>query len=287
MEKTHVVIVTGLSGSGRSTAIKALEDIGFYCIDNLPIVLLDKVLLLAETHQEVRRIAIGVDIREKAFLGAFEETVGGARAQGHRVDIVFLEASDEALIRRFSETRRRHPLLDGGIGLSEAIVQERQMLMRMKAQATHVVDTTLMNVHQLKGLIQQMFSQSPSGVTLNIVSFGYRYGLPREADYVFDCRFLPNPFFVEGLQSKSGSDEEIKTFLRGQAGFKEFLEKVQQYLLFVLPMHEKEGRPLVTIAFGCTGGRHRSVATAEEVAGMLKEKGFMVRVSHRDVEEAQ
>jgi UPF0042 nucleotide-binding protein len=132
-----------------------------------------------------------------------------------------------------------------------------------------------------------MFSQSPSGMTLNIVSFGYRYGLPREADYVFDCRFLPNPFFVEGLQSKSGSDEEIKTFLRGQSGFKEFLEKVQQYLLFVLPMHKKEGRPLVTIAFGCTGGRHRSVATAEEVAGMLKEKGFMVRVSHRDVEEAQ
>jgi len=286
MEKTQVVIVTGLSGSGRSTAIKALEDIGFYCIDNLPIVLLDKVLLLAETHQEVRRVAIGVDIREKLFLGAFEETIAGARAQGHRVDIVFLEASDEVLIRRFSDTRRRHPLLDDGMGLLEAITQERLMLARMKAQATHVVDTTLMNVHQLKGLIQEMFSESPTGVSLNIVSFGYRYGLPREADYVFDCRFLPNPFFVEGLQSKSGVDEEVKTFLRAQSGFREFLERVEQYLLFVLPMHQKEGRPLVTIAFGCTGGRHRSVAAAEEIARMLNEKGFRVRVSHRDVEES-
>lgn len=286
MGKAHVVIVTGMSGSGRTTAIRALEDVGFFCIDNLPIVLLDKFLLLAERHEEIRRVALGVDIRERGFLQAIAATLGEVRSLGHRLDVIFLDATDETLIRRYSETRRRHPLSGETVSLAEAIQRERGMLEGVRSQADWVVDTSELNVHQLKALIQQAYDpQAASRMTVSVVSFGYRHGVPRESDYVFDCRFLPNPYFVDGLRAKSGLDAEVRDHVRGQPEWEEFFARVTGLIGFTLPRHEKEGKPLLTVAFGCTGGRHRSVAVAEAVAEWLREQGCPVRVTHRDVEE--
>lgn len=286
MGKAHVVVVTGMSGSGRTTAIRALEDAGFFCIDNLPIVLLDKFLLLAERHEEIRRVALGVDIRERGFLHAFAATLREVRALGHRLDVIFLDATDETLIRRYSETRRRHPLSGETVSLADAIGRERTMLQEVRAQADWVVDTSELNVHQLKALIQQAYDpQAASRMTVSVVSFGYRHGVPRESDYVFDCRFLPNPYFVDGLRAKSGLDSEVRGYVLGQPEWTEFFERVSALVGFTVPRHEREGKPLLTVAFGCTGGRHRSVVAAEAVAEWLRERGVPVRVTHRDVEE--
>ncbi len=286
MGKAHVVIVTGMSGSGRTTAIRALEDAGFFCIDNLPIVLLDKFLLLAERHEEIRRVALGVDIRERGFLHALAATLQEVRSLGHRLDVIFLDATDETLIRRYSETRRRHPLSGETVSLADAISRERKTLQEVRAQADWVVDTSELNVHQLKALVQQAYN--PTGatrMTVSVVSFGYRHGVPRESDYVFDCRFLPNPYFVDRLRAKSGLDPEVRDHVVGQPDWKEFFERVSGLIGFSIPRHEREGKPLLTVAFGCTGGRHRSVVAAEAVAEWLRDRGVLVRVIHRDVEE--
>jgi len=286
MGKAHVVIVTGMSGSGRTTAIRALEDAGFFCIDNLPIVLLDKFLLLAERHEEIRRVALGVDIRERGFLHALAATLQEVRSLGHRLDVIFLDATDETLIRRYSETRRRHPLSGETVSLADAISRERKTLQEVRAQADWVVDTSELNVHQLKALVQQAYN--PTGatrMTVSVVSFGYRHGVPRESDYVFDCRFLPNPYFVDRLRAKSGLDPEVRDYVVGQPDWKEFFERVSGLIGFSIPRHEREGKPLLTVAFGCTGGRHRSVVAAEAVAEWLRDRGVLVRVIHRDVEE--
>lgn len=286
MGKAHVVIVTGMSGSGRTTAIRALEDAGFFCIDNLPIVLLDKFLVLAERHEEIRRVALGVDIRERGFLHALAATLQEVRSLGHRLDVIFLDATDETLIRRYSETRRRHPLSGETVSLADAISRERKTLQEVRAQADWVVDTSELNVHQLKALVQQAYN--PTGatrMTVSVVSFGYRHGVPRESDYVFDCRFLPNPYFVDRLRAKSGLDPEVRDYVVGQPDWKEFFERVSGLIGFSIPRHEREGKPLLTVAFGCTGGRHRSVVAAEAVAEWLRDRGVLVRVIHRDVEE--
>ncbi len=286
MGKAHVVIVTGMSGSGRTTAIRALEDAGFFCIDNLPIVLLDKFLVLAERHEEIRRVGLGVDIRERGFLHALAATLQEVRSLGHRLDVIFLDATDETLIRRYSETRRRHPLSGETVSLADAISRERKTLQEVRAQADWVVDTSELNVHQLKALVQQAYN--PTGatrMTVSVVSFGYRHGVPRESDYVFDCRFLPNPYFVDRLRAKSGLDPEVRDYVVGQPDWKEFFERVSGLIGFSIPRHEREGKPLLTVAFGCTGGRHRSVVAAEAVAEWLRDRGGLVRVIHRDVEE--
>lgn len=286
MSKAHVVVVTGMSGSGRTTAIRALEDAGFFCIDNLPIVLLDKFLLLAERHEEIRRVAIGVDIRERGFLHAFTTTLEEVRSLGHRLDVIFLDASDETLIRRYSETRRRHPLSGEAVSLAEAIQRERRMLENVRCEADWVVDTSELNVHQLKAMIQQAYDPQAAGrMTVSVFSFGYRHGVPRESDYVFDCRFLSNPYFVDGLRARSGLDAEVHHYVTGQPEWGDFFAWVTGLLGFTIPHHEREGKPLLTVAFGCTGGRHRSVVVAEEVARWLRDKGCPVRVTHRDVEE--
>lgn len=286
MGKAHVVIVTGMSGSGRTTAIRALEDAGFFCIDNLPIVLLDKFLLLAERHEEIRRVALGVDIRERGFLHALAATLQEVRSLGHRLDVIFLDATDETLIRRYSETRRRHPLSGETVSLADAISRERKTLQEVRAQADWVVDTSELNVHQLKALVQQAYNPTgASRMTVSVVSFGYRHGVPRESDYVFDCRFLPNPYFVDRLRAKSGLDPEVRDHVVGQPEWKEFFERVSGLIGFSIPRHEREGKPLLTVAFGCTGGRHRSVVAAEAVAEWLRDRGIPVRVIHRDVEE--
>jgi len=286
MSKAHVVIISGLSGSGRTTAIRALEDAGFFCIDNLPIVLLDKFLVLAEHHEEIHRVALGVDTRERGFLKDFRTTVLDLRARGHRLDVIFLDAADEVLIRRYSETRRRHPLGDESTSLQEGIARERRMLAELRSLADWVVDTSELNVHQLKALIQQAYDPHAAlRIAVNVVSFGFRHGVPRESDYVFDCRFLPNPYFVDGLRARSGLEAEVRDFVTGHPEWERFFERLRGLLEFTLPLHEREGKPLLTLAFGCTGGRHRSVVVAEAVAAWLREQGRLVRTIHRDVEE--
>ncbi len=285
MSTAHVVIVTGLSGSGKSTAIRALEDIGFFCIDNLPLVILDKFLTLAEDHPQVRRVALGVDARERLFLDAFPETLARIRAQGHRVEVLFLDCQDEALLHRYSATRRRHPLEAEAGSLAAALALERRLLEPLKDQAAWTIDTTSLNVHQLKARVMQAWDPEKSRRTgVVVMSFGYRNGVPREADYVIDCRGLPNPYFIEELRPLTGRDPEVRGFLEGKPEWEPFRDRVLDLLRTSLPLHEAEERPVVTIAFGCTGGQHRSVALAIAVADALRADGHAVSVTHREQE---
>jgi len=281
----HVVIVTGLSGSGKSTAIRALEDIGFFCIDNLPLVILDKFLLLAEDHEQVRRVALGIDARERLFLDTFPEALARVRAQGHRVEILFLDCQEEALLRRYSATRRRHPLEAEAGSLAAALELERRLLEPLKEQAAWIIDTSTLNVHQLKARVMQAWDPGRSRRTgVVVMSFGYRNGVPREADYVIDCRGLPNPYFVDDLRPLTGRDPEVRRFLEEKPEWPLFRDRILDLLRTSLPMHEAEERPVVTVAFGCTGGQHRSVAMAVVVAEALREGGHAVSLAHRELE---
>lgn len=282
MEKAHFVIVTGVSGSGKTTAIRALEDIGFFCIDNLPIVILDKLLELADKQGQVNRFALGIDSRERQFLDGFGDAVDSVTALGHRVDVIFLDAQDEVLIQRYSETRRRHPLEGEAASITEAIALERRLMAGVKERAGWVLDTSSFNVHQLKATIQQAYEPSRMRMGVSVLSFGFRHGIPREADYVFDCRLLPNPYFVEGLRTRDGTDPLVKEFLKSRPEWGPFVDRVVDLLSFAIPLHEAEGKPMLTVAFGCTGGRHRSVAVAETVASALRDRGCGVRLRHRD-----
>ncbi len=284
MKTAHVVIVTGLSGSGKSTAIKALEDVGFFCIDNLPIVLMDKFLTLAEHHEEIRRVALGIDARERRFLDRFQETVSRVREDGHRVDVLFLDCDDDVLMRRYSETRRRHPLEPETGSLAAGIEAERKLLASVRDAATWPLDTSRLNLHQLKAMVQQAYGTAGSRrMGVSLVSFGFKHGAPREADWQIDCRLLPNPYFVEGLRPKTGLDPEVRAFLEAREEWGPFLDHLERLLRFALPLHEAEGKPMLTVALGCTGGQHRSVAVCEALAARLREDGVLVRVSHREL----
>jgi UPF0042 nucleotide-binding protein len=285
--ETRVVIITGVSGSGKSTALRALEDAGFYCVDNLPIVFLEKLLeLSAHTAGEVTRIALGVDAREGRFLGEAPRVIDEVRRTGTRVDIVFLDASDEALLRRYSETRRRHPLAAGG-SVPEGIAAERKALEGLKTIANEVIDSSSLNVHQLKRLVHARFVEGEAehmGVT--VISFGFRYGLPSHADLVLDVRFLPNPYFVPELKPFTGTDLRVERFVLDQADAQAFLDRTVDLCAFLLPRYRAEGKSYLTIAVGCTGGRHRSVAVAAELARRLRGAGSTaVRLWHRDVDK--
>lgn len=286
MKTAHVVIITGLSGSGKSTAIRALEDVGFFCIDNLPIVLLDKILTLAEHHEEIRRVALGIDARERRFLDGFQEAVSRVRADGHQVDVLFLDCDDDMLMRRYSETRRRHPLEPETGSLATGIAAERKLLAGVRDTATWPIDTSELNLHQLKAMVQQAFGPTMSHrMGVSLVSFGFKHGAPREADWQIDCRLLPNPYFVEGLRPKTGLDAEVRAFLEGRDEWQPFLDRLLALLRFAVPLHEAEGKPMLTVAVGCTGGQHRSVAVCEALAATLRDQGVPVRVSHRELAE--
>jgi UPF0042 nucleotide-binding protein len=284
-QEPRVVILTGVSGSGKSTALRALEDAGFYCVDNLPIVFLEKLLeLSAHTAGEVTRIALVVDAREGRFLSEAPRVIEEVRRRGTRVEVVFLDASDEALLRRYSETRRRHPL--GGGSVPEGIAAERKALEGLKEIADEVVDSSSLNVHELKRLVHARFVEGEvekMGVT--VVSFGFRYGLPSHADLVLDVRFLPNPYFVTELKPYPGTDERVRDFVLGQADARAFLDRAIDLCGFLLPRYRAEGKSYLTIAIGCTGGRHRSVAVAAALAASLQEAGTDVRLWHRDLEK--
>jgi UPF0042 nucleotide-binding protein len=283
----EVVILTGVSGSGKSTALRALEDAGFYCVDNLPILFLEKLLELSgHTAGEVSRIALVVDAREGRFLADAPRVIQEIRQQGADVEVLFLEASDESLVRRYSETRRRHPLAGENGTVPDGIAAERRALAALRAIADEVVDTTTLNVHELKRLVTRRFGTSEgSRLGVTVVSFGFRFGLPTHADLVLDVRFLPNPFFIPELKPHPGTDPRVASFVLDQPDAKAFLERIADLLGFLLPRYRAEGKTYLTIAIGCTGGKHRSVAIAGALAERLEGGGQPVRLWHRDVEK--
>lgn len=286
--ETHrIVLVTGLSGAGKSTATKALEDLGYFCIDNLPVMLLPKLLELVShgTSDEVQRLAIVVDAREGRFLDSTPAALEEVRREGHSLEVVFFDCSDEALLRRFSETRRRHPSSPDG-SVADGIAEERRLLSQLRALADQIIDTTRMNVHELRDAVTARFGGPGKDDQLNVtlLSFGFRNGIPPASDLVFDVRFLPNPYFVEGLKPHPGTDPRVSQWVLERTQTQEFLARLESLLTFLIPQYRAEGKSYLTVSIGCTGGRHRSVALAEELAKRLTEhRRANVKVTHRDV----
>jgi len=285
MKHLRVVIITGLSGSGKSTALRALEDIGFFCVDNLPVILLPKFLSITLTSSpEINRVALVMDLRERSFLDKYHRIFEALKKKGYKIEILFLEASDESLLHRFSETRRTHPLSERGM-IMEGILLEREKLSSLKKMADTIVDTTSLNVHQLKDIIQRRISPASKfkKMVINVTSFGYRYGLPAEADLVLDVRFLPNPYFVEELKHYDGNNKKVQKYVLQDKGSKKFLEKALSLMDLLIPLYEKEGKVRLNIAMGCTGGRHRSVVMANKISSFLSSMKYIVNLNHRDI----
>jgi UPF0042 nucleotide-binding protein len=281
----RIVIVTGLSGSGKSTAIHVLEDLGFYCVDNLPVALIPRFLELWDrSGPELNRIALGIDLRERTMLGDFPRVLDELGVAGYSVDVLFFEASDEVLVRRFSETRRPHPLSPTGTP-ADGIRLEHEKLAGLRERANRIVDTTALTVHELREELRRLVMGADyAGVlTLTLMSFGYKYGLPTDADTVVDVRFLPNPFFVQELRAKSGLDPDVADYVLKGEDTRDFLARLRSLLEFTLPRYQREGKTYATIALGCTGGRHRSVVLIEELSRVLRDGSYRVRVQHRDV----
>jgi UPF0042 nucleotide-binding protein len=278
------VVITGLSGAGRSQAADSLEDLGYFVIDNLPPALIPKVAELAQAPgTSIGKVAlvVGTGPYHSEVLPALTEL----GRQGLRLRIAFLEARTDVLVRRYESTRRRHPLATKDTSLAQAIERERDLLESVKEEADVVIDTSDLNVHQLRSRVLDLFAaDSPAGgMQTTLTSFGYKHGLPLDTDLVIDCRFLPNPHWVDELRPLSGLDEPVRDYVLGQPITDEFLEHLDAMLALLLPAYVAEGKSYLTIAFGCTGGRHRSVAIAEAVAAALREKGFDLRVAHRDL----
>jgi UPF0042 nucleotide-binding protein len=280
----RAIVVTGLSGSGKTTALHVLEDLGFYCIDNLPVALLPRfVELWGTSMEEVRRVALGIDARERHFLHDFPRVFDELRHAGVKLEVLYLDASDDVLQRRFSETRRPHPAAEGG-SLADGIRREREKLRALREVADRVVDTSAFTVHELRDALRERLASPEEGsLTISLVSFGYKYGLPTDADLAFDCRFLPNPFFVEELRPKVGTDPAVAHYVLDREDTQTFLDRVMALLEFTIPGYQREGKSYLTIAVGCTGGRHRSVALVEELRDRLQAHGHRVLVRHRDV----
>ena len=285
-ERVAFVVITGLSGAGKSYAIKCFEDMGYFCVDNLPTTLIPTFAdLTARSTQAVRRVALGVDVREGEYLSHLLDALGELRARGHRVEVLFLEATDEALVRRYSETRRRHPLASDGSVL-DAIRAERKALSHMREVADRVLDTSALTVHRLKDRLVELYGAPTArpGLATALVSFGFKHGTPYDADLVFDVRFLPNPHFVEALRPLDGRDARVSGFVLEPAEAQELLRHLANFLKFLLPLYEREGKAYLTIAVGCTGGRHRSVVLVEELKRVLEGLGYVPTVVHRDLD---
>ena len=282
-----IIVVTGLSGSGKSFAIRAFEDNGFFCVDNFPALLIPKLIDLCQGYQEeIRRIALGVDLRGGRFLRALPEVLSDLRGAGHHVQVLFFDASDEVLLRRFSETRRPHPQA-GEDSILEGIGRERKALEAIRELADKVVDTSNFTVHDLKREVEQQFCQAPSArrLALFFTSFGYKYGIPHDTDMIIDARFLPNPYFVNELRPKTGMDAEVRDYVLGKAETRAFLDRLDELLEFTLPLYEREGKSSLTLALGCTGGRHRSVVLIQELEKRFGDGRFRVHVKHRDIDK--
>jgi UPF0042 nucleotide-binding protein len=307
VKNIRVILISGLSGSGKTTAIKALEDIGFYCVDNLPILLLPKFIELCEqSGGKISKVAVVEDIRgtasypggegaevvrgEEDFLEDSRRIIQNLQKEGYLIEILFLESSDPILMRRFSETRRQHPLAVGG-SIREGIHLERERLQVIRDMANQVIDTSHFNVHQLKDRIQRYAQEGSSSgqMTVTLLSFGYSFGIPFETDLLLDVRFLPNPYFVEELKRLKGEDSKVSEYVLQWEETKEFLRRAQEFIRFLLPLYSRERKTHLTIAVGCTGGRHRSIVIVNRLAEMLRdelaERGMFLSVRHRDAEK--
>ena len=278
----ELVIVSGLSGAGRTTVMKALEDVGFYCVDNLPVVLLERFVELF--GEETSRLAVVIDVRERDFLDSFPDTCDRLRERGVLSELMFLEASDEELAKRFDETRRAHPT--AGARLLESIAEERRILEPISERADLTVDSTGMSVHDLKRYVTRHYTgASRSGeMEIELVSFGFRYGAPDVADLMIDVRFLPNPNFEPELRELTGLDQRVADYVLENPRTRVFLGRFFEFLDYLEPLYQEEGKAYLTVAIGCTGGRHRSVSVARALERHLQERKIHVRVTHRDVE---
>ena len=285
-----IVIITGLSGSGMSSATNAFQDLGYFCVDNLPVTMLPTFGRLVNDDEEkgIRRAALVIDIREGEFLAGFEKQLDALRALGLKVSVLFFEASDDVLQYRFSETRRPHPA-EKGQGLLAAISDERQAMSSIRAHADQIIDTSDHTVHTLRSFLLQRFSPDREGAPMRVqvMSFGHKYGNPGDLELLFDVRHLPNPHFVPELKRLSGHDSRVVKFLRSHDEVKETLQRFTDLLSYLLPLYKREGKSYVTVGIGCTGGRHRSVMIANALARSLRRAGFDAHASHRDVRKTK
>ncbi len=281
------IIISGLSGSGKSTAVRTFEDLGSYCVDNLPTALLPKMVdLFGESALDLKLVILGMDMREKNFMRDFPAVFSEIRERGVPIRLLFFTASEKVLVRRFSETRRTHPLgTQGALTLLEAIRLEARELEPLVELADRVIDTSDLSLRDLREEILRIASEvkAPARLSVSVLTFGYKYGLPYNTDLVFDVRFLPNPFFVQDLKHQTGLDEEVKNFVMGKQETKEFLREYFRFLGYLLPRYREEGRAYLTIGIGCTGGRHRSVVIAGATVDFLETQGYAATLQNRDI----
>ncbi len=285
MKTLKIFIITGYSGSGKSTAVSAFEDSGYHCVDNMPVALLPKFLELPNADPAgIKGLAFVMDLREKGFVTNYRSVLDSLRQKGYRFQIMFMEASEEALLQRYSETRRHHPLA-GGISLTDSIRTEKKMLASLRSEANRIIDTSHYNVHKLRSAILEIAAEGKKKIPLrvNIFSFGFKHGPPRDADLVMDVRFLPNPYFEPELKAFSGEDSSVRDFIFKNEETARFMDKYLNLLDYLVPLYEKEGKAYLTIALGCTGGRHRSVAVARAVYDHMKKYSHPIEIKHRDI----
>ncbi len=284
MISSRIVIVTGLSGSGKSTAIDVMEDAGYYCVDNMPVALLPKFLEMPiERTRDISGLAFGMDAREKYFIDQHAGVFEALRQAGHRLEILFLEASNRALLSRYSQTRRHHPM-GRGANLEAVIQDEREQLAPLRAKADHIIDSTRFSVHQLKAAVREWIrSDDLPRMQIHIMSFGFKYGEPPAADLLADVRFLANPYFQPELKALDGESSRVRDFVLSDPNGAVFLEKYKDLLDFLLPLYKKEGKAYLTIAVGCTGGHHRSVTMARCLFDYIRDQGLDVEITHRDI----
>ncbi len=281
--KKELVVISGYSGAGKSSVARILEDLGFFVIDNLPPQFLGNLLDLAQKNgQKLNKIALIIDVREALFLNIFPKKWQEIKEQTYNKKLIFLTASRPSIIARYQETKRHHPL-DDGCGIDEALDKEQELLKTIKSLATHSIETDSLNTHELKSLIKSKFLPEDLGLNINIISFGFKYGVPLNLDLCFDVRFLDNPYYNQALKTKTGLEKEVYDFVINQEPAKIFFEKMLTMLLFLYPHYEQEGKSNLTIAIGCTGGKHRSVAIALALLEELSKKIKNIRVEHRDI----
>lgn len=279
------VIVTGMSGAGKSTALNRLEDMGYFCVDNLPISLISKFAEMAYTPgSEIQRVALGVDVRSGEALGKLEDVLEGMAAASQKYEILFLDAADEVLVKRYKETRRTHPLARGG-RVDRGIAQEREKLAFLKRHADYIIDTSKLLTRELNMELEKIFVEGREfkSLVVTVLSFGFKYGIPADADLVFDVRFLPNPYYVPELKYATGLDAAVRDYVFASDKTTEFVSRLEKLLLYLLPLYNEEGKTVLVISIGCTGGHHRSVAVAHALAQDLVAAGFAVTESHRDI----
>lgn len=282
------VIVTGMSGGGKSTALKLLEDAGFYCVDNLPVPLIEKFIELVETpNAEIQKVALGLDVRTDQNFDETNSSLSQLRKNGYHFEILFMDANDNTLIKRYKETRRKHPLAEGRDGrLEDGIRREREVLQNIKEQADYIIDSSKLLTRELKEELERIFLKNEefNNLIVSIMSFGFKHGIQQDADLVFDVRFLPNPFYLDELKHLTGNDKPVQDYVMQCPEAEIFLKKLQDMLEFLIPGYIKEGKHQLVVAIGCTGGQHRSVTLANEIYARMRNKGnYGLNISHRDV----